>query len=110
MALLGPAVVHLISHWNRLDRTECCNLMREELPEGDWVTAIPDRTTCEVTAVAQINLIVDREAALNRRAQEALPRLLMLRARINRASSSELNADFRDELLKLIDWGQNGHT
>lgn len=106
----GSEVVHLIT-LRGPDRTECCKLPRHEVPYKDRVTAHPDQVTCEVTWDDQfVNSIVDREAALTRRVEEALPRLLMLRARINRASSSELNADFRNELLKLIDWGQNGHT
>lgn len=105
----GVEVVHLLRSLGRV-RTECCALLRHEIPYKDRVTVHPDEVTCELTRDDRfVNSIVDREAALNRRVEEALPRLLMIRARINRASSSELNADFRNELLKLIDWGQNEH-
>lgn len=57
-----------------------------------------DRMSCE-----EIN---DRHAQLRGRAEGALERLLELKARLMRASSSVINSSFRDELLELIDKGR----
>jgi hypothetical protein len=46
-----------------------------------------------------------RHAELKGRADGALGRLLDLRARLMRASSSVINAGFRDELIEFIDRG-----
>lgn len=56
-----------------------------------------DRMSCE-----EINA---RHARLQGRAEGSLERLLRLRARLVRASSSVINEPFRDELLRLIDEG-----
>lgn len=73
------------------------------------MTYDPDNVTCELMDEPPlINSIVEREAALSRRAGEALQRLLQVKALIDRASPDSIDAEFRNKLLKLIDWGQNG--
>jgi hypothetical protein len=57
-----------------------------------------DRMSCDE--------IHHRHHLLGERAEEALPRLLELRARLMRASSSVINEPFRNELLRLIDEGR----
>lgn len=56
-----------------------------------------DRMSCEE--------IHRRHAELQGRADGALGRLIELRARLMRASSSVINSGFRDELMELIDRG-----
>lgn len=57
-----------------------------------------DRTSCEE--------IHARHRQLQGRADGALERLLELRARLVRASSSVINEPFRNELLQFIDEGR----
>ncbi len=58
---------------------------------------VDDRMSCDD--------IHDRQRQLRGRAEEALGRLLEVRARLMRASSSVINSSYRDELLELIDKG-----
>lgn len=102
-------VVHLDPRRGLTGRTPCCNLRRHEIPARDRVTDDVDQVTCELMDEPPlINSIVEREAALSRRAGEALQRLLQVRVLIERASPQSIDAEFRNRLLKLIDSGQNG--
>lgn len=102
----GPEVVHLDPRMGRSGLTPCCGLKREELPYKDRVTVDETQVTCEVARRTPImNPIVDREAALSRRAGEALQRLLTIRAWVAQASPDQIEPEFRNQLLKLIDWG-----
>jgi hypothetical protein len=101
-------VVHLMLSRGQFGRTECCYRLRHEIPYKDRVTCHGAEVTCElILDDVFVNPIVERRTALQKRVEEALPRLLEVRARISRASLSEINDDFRNELLKLIDGGQS---
>lgn len=83
-------------------------MRRGEIPAKDRVTIDSEQVTCELLDEPPLmNSIVEREAALSRRAGEALQRLLQVKALIDRASPELIDAEFRNELLKLIDWGQS---
>lgn len=104
----GPEVVHLDPRKGRSGLTPCCGLPRSQIPYRDRVTVYEDEVTCEVARPPlRLNSIVDREAALSRRAGEALQRLLIIRAHIERAMPDLIDAEFRNELLRLIDWGDS---
>lgn len=105
---MDTPVVHLLRNRGRVG-TECCNQFRHQLGQNDIVTRDPDKATCEVT-LPIMNPIVDREAALNSRVKEAFPRLMEVRALVDRAMASDISDDFRNQLLELIDRGQNAHT
>lgn len=49
--------------------------------------------------------IHDRQRQLKGRAEDALGRLLEVRALLMRASSSVINSSYREELLEIIDKG-----
>jgi len=105
----GSEVVHLMRSRSPEGRTECCHRLRHEVPYKDRVTSNPAEVTCELMSTLDdifVNSIVARRAALDKRVEEALPRLLEIRKRINRASSSAISDEFRNELLKLIDGGK----
>lgn len=102
----GPEIVHLMRGRGRESRTLCCNRLRHEVRYSDRITSNPAEVTCEVSLHDRfVNPIVERRTALDRRVKEAFPRLLEVRERINRASSSAISDEFRNELLKLIDGG-----
>lgn len=103
----GAEVVHLDPRRGLTGRTPCCNLPRHEVPYRDRITIHPEEVTCELNrGTPPLNSIVDREAALSKRAGEALSRLLQVRGWLDKASPDQIDAEFRNQLLKLIDWGQ----
>lgn len=106
----GREIVHLMRGRDRASRTLCCNRLRHEVRYSDRITSDPTEVTCEVSLHDRfVNSVVDRHAALDRRVKEAFPRLLLVREKVMRASSSAISDDLRNELLRLIDGGQNGH-
>lgn len=101
-------LVHLDPRAGSTGRTLCCDRLRRELPYRDSVTKDPRKVTCEdMDELSLVNSIVDREAALNRRIREAPDRLLKVRVCIEQASPDLIDAEFRNQLLRLIDWGKN---
>lgn len=107
----GPEVVHLMRARGPFAVTECCRQLRHDVPYGDKVTSDPELVTCEVSWHEPLmNSIVARRAALDKRVEEAFPRLLGVRDQLNRASSSAIDDEFRNQLLKLIDGGNDGNN
>lgn len=92
-----------------LSRTLCCNIEMSELPSPqdrvscDWVDV-----TCPVNWPGRrvVESIVELEAQSAEKAKGSLDRLLGVRARLIRASSSEINSRLREELLGMIDQGE----
>lgn len=89
--------------------TPCCNLGLDELPsDKDRVTTLPDEVTCAVSwrgrSVPAPSLLM--AAMKGGKLEGSLERLLKVRARLIRASSSEINSGLRDELLRLLDRGE----
>src|SRR4051812_26011854 len=87
--------------------TPCCGRAKTEGRPGGEVSLDYEQVTCNgLLRQPGPNPIVRRKAALRGRAEGSLERLLQVRARLNRASSSCISATFRDELLELIDRGK----
>jgi hypothetical protein len=85
--------------------TPCCGRTRTEVRRGDRFTLDLEQVNCNGANPIRTQSIVDREAALKGRAKGALGRLLEVRARLERASSSIIDDTLRNELLGLIDRG-----
>lgn len=103
----GPEVVHLDPRRGQTGLTPCCGLRREDIPYKDRVTIHRDEVTCPSEREPHLmNPAIQREAALSRRAGDALNRLLIVRRMVDEASPDTIDAEFRNRLLKLIDWGK----
>lgn len=85
--------------------TPCCNLGLSELPGGDVVTDDPESVTCAVSWSGRLIPSSSLMRAIRSRGEveESQEKLLKVRARIVRASSSEMNSRVREELLRLLD-------
>src|SRR5690242_17216614 len=75
--------------------TPCCNLGLSELPPADTLTDIPEEVTCPVSWRGRA-IGSSHHIERNAEAEGSLERLLKIRARIVRASSSEINSGLRD--------------
>jgi hypothetical protein len=85
--------------------TPCCNRGISELHDGDSLTDIPDEVTCPVSWSGRLIPSSSLMRAIRSRGETegSQEKLLKVRARIVRASSSEMNSKTREELLRLLD-------
>lgn len=88
--------------------TPCCNQPLSDLPRHHLLTDDPVEVTCPVSwsGRGDLDRMVEQQARSAEKAGESLERLLKVRARLARASSSEINSQLRRELLGLIDRGE----
>lgn len=87
--------------------TACCGRTRQEVRRGDRFTLDWEQVNCNRANPPRVNSIINREAVLSGRAKGALGRLIELRARLDRASSSTIDEEFRNQLLRIIDGEYN---
>lgn len=85
--------------------TPCCNLGVSELYKNDLVTTLPSEVTCPVSWPGR-TVNESGRTSMPDKLEGSQERLLKARARLIRASSSEINSALREELLGLIDKGE----